>query len=194
MEQPESIVASLLQRVEALEQENERLRQAARGGPSQASAAITSRRGLLAGSAGLIGALAGAGFLERGGSAGAAAEGSATGTVHSLELRRPVMVALQAVVPVQHSGGKHWAHLKWDLAGHFTGARAPVVVASAVDDFHGTDPGAVPTCAVSVQRTGGSFQATLLLGSLSHLATEATVNAIAFGESPDLGGEARVGA
>ncbi len=183
MEHLESIVAALQQRVEALEQDNERLRRSARGAPAAAATAITSRRGLLAGSAGVIGALAGAGFLEHAGSAGAAADAPATaGTVRSLELRKPVIAALQAVVPVQHSGGNHWARLEWDLAVYFSGARSPVVVASVVDDFHGTAAGAVPTCAVSVQRVDGGFRATLTLGNLSHLAGEATVNALAFGE------------
>lgn len=183
MEQLENVIVALQQRVEALEQQNERLSRAAHGIPAASGSVITSRRGLLAGSAGLIGALAGAGLLEHAGSAGAAADAPATaGTVRSLELKNPVIVALQAAVPVQHSGGNHWARLEWDLAEHFGGARPPVVVASTVDDFDGTSAGAVPTCAVSVQRVDGRFRARIMLGSLSHLAGEATVNAIAFGE------------
>jgi hypothetical protein len=49
-------------------------------------------------------------------------------------------------------------------------------------------PGAAPTCAVSVKETDKGLSATILLGNLSHMAGEATVHAIAFGESRALDG------
>lgn len=183
MERLEELVSALTRRVEALEQENGRLRRAASSAAAGGVNSVTSRRSLLAGGAGLIGVLAGAEFLEHVTAAGAApAIAPSAGTVHSLEVRNPVITALQAVVPVQHSGGNHWARVEWDLSTHFRGARPPVVVASSVDDFHGAAAGAVPTCAVSVERVENRFLAVIMLGNLSHLAKDATVNAIAFGE------------
>jgi hypothetical protein len=183
MERLEEIIAALTQRVEVLEQENEHLRRAAQGTPAPVAGATTSRRRLLTGGAGLLGVLAGAGFLEHTSPAGAAAEAArAAGTVRSSQLAKPKIVALQTAVPVQHSGGAHWARYEWDLAEHFSGALPPVVVASAVDDFQGTTAPAIPTCAVSVHEEGGRYRAAILLGNLSHLAGEATLNALAFGQ------------
>ncbi|GAC1401766.1 MAG: hypothetical protein NVSMB65_19150 [Chloroflexota bacterium] len=144
-----------------------------------------SRWGLIAGGAGMLGAAAG-GALLHGGTAVEAAtpagpdRANARG-VTSRQFLHPTIVGVQATVPVQVSGARHWARYEWALAGHFTGARAPVVVASVLAPHH--EGGDAPlTCIVSSHGTPGAYHAIVTVHGVSAPATEVTINALAFGE------------
>ena len=67
------------------------------------------------------------------------------------------------------------------MDGSFAGQKPPAVLAAVADDYHGTGERAEPTVAVSVRREGNAWQAEILVNHIGHLATEVTLNAIAFG-------------
>ena len=91
-------------------------------------------------------------------------------------------MALQATLAPERGGGHHSALYTWRLGAHFTGAAAPVVVASAHDDYHGTEAAAVPSCAVAVRGVPGAYEAAIRVNNVGHWATAVTLHAVAIGE------------
>ncbi len=69
------------------------------------------------------------------------------------------------------------------MDGSFCGEEPPAVLASASDNYHGAGERAEPTVAVTVTRQAGSWQAEILVNHVGHLASEVTLNVIAFGAS-----------
>lgn len=191
MDNLEHTVEALLGRVAALEEENRQLRRQPRRDPPAGEHGL-NRRQLFGGGAGLLGALAGGALLTPGqastSSASTVAPAPAPGDLYlsdgvtSTQLARPTLVALRVTLAPERSGGHQWARYEWDLAAHFTGARAPVIIASALDDHHGAGPEAAPTCAVSVQGQPGAYRAAILVHNVGHWASAVTLTALAIGE------------
>lgn len=164
----EEIVAALQRRVEALEAENIGLR---RQVPDRSSAERpTSRRHLLVGSAGLLGALAGGSLLTHTAVAAASAAED-----------RP-MATLRISPTVMRSRGVYWAAHEWHLGPLFKGERAPVVMALAADDYMHRDVRVQCTCSVRVEGTPGDYVAVLMVRGISSHARSVEVHAVAVGD------------
>jgi len=179
----EQTVAALAERVALLEAENTRLRLSAEPRPMPSDTGRTqSRRSLLAGSAGLLGALAGSKLLAPGQAAAAAAP-ITTHVVQARQYVAPVLLGTRVTLAPQRGGGYHWARYVWDMDGSFAGEQPPAVLAAASDDYHGSGERAEPTVAVTLQREAGTWRAEILVNHVGHLATEVSLNAVAFGSS-----------
>jgi hypothetical protein len=139
-----------------------------------------SRRSLLVGGAGLLGALAGTNVLR----AGRAAAAPVSATAHVVQAQQytaPLLLGTRVTLVPQRGGGYHWARYVWTMEASFAGEQPPTVLAAAADDYHGSGERAEPTVAVRLQREVGIWQAEILVNHVGHLATEVTLNAIAFG-------------
>src|SRR5665213_280003 len=131
----EETVHALARRVADLERDNAHLKaESARRRAVPALSGEPSRRGLLIGGAGIVGILAG-GALTRPDRAAAAPAPALPEIAHHDQLTQPRIVGVRAVVPSEHGAGNHSARYIWDLAAHFTGDDAPVVVAVALDNY-----------------------------------------------------------
>ena len=180
MNDVERALAQLSERVAALEVENTRLR-AEHCGPTQVTRRMTtySRRGLLVGSAGMIGAMAA--VVTQMPSVAGAAPVSTEGAVMATRYREPHLLGTRVRLTPQHGGGAYSARYLWDMDGTFAGDEPPAVVACAADDYHGSSERAEPTVAVVLRRSDSAWQAEIVVSHVGHLATEVTVNVIAFG-------------
>lgn len=177
----ESTIASLAERVAALEAENARLRAAPPVGHVAPKGTHTpSRRGLLVAGAGIIGAFAGADFLSPG-TIAAAPAATPSQVVRADRIVAPLVLGTRVTVVPQRGGGYHWARYDWDMDRSFTGEQPPAVVAAASDDYHGAAERAEPTVAVALTRVAGAWHAAILVNHVGHLATEVTLSAIALG-------------
>jgi hypothetical protein len=105
------------------------------------------------------------------------------GAVQARQYAAPVLLGTRVTLVPQRGGGHHWARYEWDLDQRFTGEEPPAVLAAAADDYHGTAEQAEPTVAVAVHREDGVWRAEILVNHVGHLATEVTLQAIAFGSS-----------
>jgi hypothetical protein len=176
----EQTIAALARRVAALEEENERLRLVGGSVPTAPGGDRTpSRRGLLVGGAGLIGAFAGSSLLASG--RAGAAPASVSHVVQADQYAVPLLIGTRVVLEPQRGGGHHWACYVWAMDAQFAAAEAPAVLAAAADNYHGAAARAEPTVAVDVRREGGVWKAEILVNHIGHLATAVTLNAIAFG-------------
>jgi len=167
----EETVAALQRRVEALETENIGLR---RQVPDRSLVdQPTSRRHLLFGSAGLLGALAGRSLLTHTPVASAA-------SASQVEDRQ--VAALRISPTVMRSRGVYWAEHEWHLGPQFKGERAPLVIATATDDYMHRDVTVQCTCSVRVEGTPGDYVAVLMVRGISSHARSVEVHAVAFGD------------
>ena len=158
---------ALQRRITALEAENMQLRQHALGLPAPEQQA--SRRQLLAGGAG---AWAPDGRHAAGtGTAGR----SSSGIPHAQAVRRVTLTPLV-------TRGVVWAEHHWELGAPFTGAAAPVVVATAADDYMEQDVMAACTCAVRVTGEPGAYVATIMVRGIASHARAVEVHAVAIGQ------------
>ncbi len=176
----EKALYGLSERVAALEVENARLRAEHHGRTQAVSGTATySRRGLLAGSAGMLGAVAAA--VTQVPVAAGAAPASNEGVVQATQYREPHILGTRVRLTPQHGGGAYSARYVWDMDGTFAGDEPPAVIAAASDDYHGSSERAEPTIAVALRRSGRTWQAEIVVNHVGHLAAEVTLNAIAFG-------------
>ena len=177
----EQTLTALSNRVAALEAENARLRTAGQASPAPGGGGrLHSRRDLLAGGAGLLGVFA-AGNLVAPIAAGAAPVAPDAHVVRARQYADPVLIGTRVTLVPQRGGGYHWARYVWDLGDGFAGSEPPAVFAAASDDYHESGERAEPTIAVTLRREAGKWQAEILVNHVGHLATEVTLNAIAFG-------------
>jgi hypothetical protein len=175
MRDVEEMLAALAARVTALEAENERLR--ALVTPKRSPRDTTpSRRGLLVGGAGLFGAM----IVGAGASTGQA-NAAASHLVEAVQYEAPILIGARLTAAPKRGGGYHWARFTWDMNGAFVGDQPPAVLAAVSDDYHGADERAEPTVAVALRREDGIWHADILVNHVGHLATEVTLNAVAFG-------------
>lgn len=184
MSEIDRTVEALLRRVEALEDEAARPRQAT---AQRSSAPFSgSRRQLLLGGAGAVGALAGVALLGHAepGYAAAADSGAAPSvsapdgpTLHLPEKH----LSLQTTLVPLKTRGVLWANHEWDFGTHFTGEQPPVVVATALDNYMEHDVAAFCVCAVAVHGAPGAYRATIMVRNISAYATSVVVSAVAFG-------------
>lgn len=162
---------TLQRRVEALEEENARLRHPAPVRPSTQTG--SSRRQVLIGGAGILGAIMGGQLLGR-------AEPSYAAAAEPNEAQK--YLGLRATVTPLRSRGALWATHEWDLGAHFAGAQPPVVVATAWDDQLDQDMASFCVCAVQVHGTPGAYRAVIMVRNISPFATDVVVNALALGD------------
>ena len=155
---------ALQRRVEALEEENTFLRQQTLGEPRG-----TSRRHLLAGGAGMVGALAAGALL-----------GSPPPSVAAATPVAPPMLRLSVTLAPVRTQRAVWAEHVWPLGAHFKG-EPPVVVASAYDDAMEHDVALSCTCAAVVRGKPGAYEAHLLVRQVSRSARAVVVHALAVG-------------
>ena len=174
--QIDQMVETLRRRIEALEAENARLRQTATVTNDTLAPLMGSRRQVLLGGAGLLGALAGGALLGHATPASAATE-----TNLAAEPAREKQLSLRASLTPLKTRGVLWANHEWNLGAHFTGARPPVVVATAFDDYMEHDVAACCVCAVAVHGAPGAYRATIMVRHISAFATAVEVNAVAVG-------------
>src|SRR5579859_1627700 len=132
MSEIDRVVEVLQRRVEALEDEAARLRQPAEQRPPASLSG--SRRQVLLGGAGMLGALAGGALLGRAEPAAAATESN---------LAAPVPARTLSPLTTR---GVLWADHEWDFGAHFAGKAPPVVVATALDDYMAHDVAAYCVC------------------------------------------------
>jgi len=164
---------TLQRRVEALEEENARLRHPAPVRP--APPAGSSRRQVLLGGAGILGAVMGGQLLGR-------AEPSYAAAIATEPNVAQRYLGLRTTVTPLRSRGALWATHEWDLGEHFAGAQPPVVVATAWDDQLEHDMASFCVCAVQVHGTPGAYRAVIMVRNISPFATEVVVNALALGD------------
>ncbi len=169
MEDLADTVAALQRRMDILEEENSRLRHHIASRPALGHDA--SRRQLLVGGVGALGALAGSALLGRGDPVFAAVA----------ESTPPRSLGLQITLPAVRLQHDHWVNYDWHFGSHFTGEQPPVVVASALDDFMEHSLAAYCSCGVAVHGTSGAYTATIMVRNVSKLATVVTINAVALG-------------
>ncbi len=167
----EETVAALQRRVEALEMENTGLRRHVQG--RALADQPTSRRRLLFGSAGLLGALAGGSLLAHTSVASAASD-------PQVEDRQ--VATLRISPTVMRSKGVYWAEHAWHLGPQFKGDRAPLVIATATDDYMHRDVTVQCSCSVRVEGTPGDYVAVLMVRGISSHARSVDVQAVAFGD------------
>jgi hypothetical protein len=166
----EETVAALQRRVEALETENAGLR---RRVPDQLLVdQPTSRRTLLFGGAGVLGALAGGSLLTHTSVAAAAGAPHSEDRVSSLHISPTVM----------RSKGVYWAEHEWHLGPQFRGDGVPVVIATATDDYMHRDVTVQCTCSVRIEGTPGAYIAVIMVRGISSHARSVEVHAVAFGD------------
>ena len=166
-------VETLLRRVEALEAENARLRrQAAPQLPSPEHSA--SRRQLLLGAAGMAGVLAGGAALAHAQPASAA---SASASAQAASTRKEQTLCITLTPLTSH--GVYWTQHEWSLGAHFTGDRAPVVIATAIDDHMEHDVTSNCTCSVRVQGKPGAYMAVIHVRGIHKYARSVEVTALA---------------
>jgi hypothetical protein len=171
----ESTIEALQQRVDALEAENARLRQRGRRLPSAARGA--SRRQLLVGGAGLLGALASGSLIGR-----AEPALAAPALIPITKPSQSKYLSLHVPLAPMKTKGTLWAEHTWEFGDHFRGSAPPVVVATAVDDLTDREPSACAVCAVSVLGKPGAYHAKIMVRNISKHATSVVVNAIAIGD------------
>jgi hypothetical protein len=183
IERIDQLMETLRRRVEALEAENARLRQTPIATNDVPAPLTGSRRQVLLGGAGLLGALAGGAVLGRATPASAATET----TLAASAMAGPAgpapekYLSLRATLTPLKTRGVLWANHEWDLGAHFTGARPPVVVATAFDDYMEHEVAACCVCAVSVHGAPGAYRATIMVRNISAFATTVEINAVALG-------------
>ncbi len=174
MSEIDRVVEALQRRVEALEDEAARLRQPV--GQRSPAPCSGSRRQILLSGVGMLGALAGGAVLGRvEPTAAASSESSAATAVPARDL------SLRTTLAPFKTRGILWAEHEWDFGAHFVGTEPPVVVATALDDYMPHDVAAYCVCAVAVHGTPGAYRATIMVRNISALATEVTINAVAYG-------------
>jgi hypothetical protein len=176
------VVAALQRRVDALEDENARLRQPATLHSSPPVGG--TRRQMLIGGAGVLSALAGGALLGRAEPSYAAGVAPAVrteeltpATAHTPEKS----VGLQVTLTPMKTRGVLWANHEWELGPRFAGEQPPVVVATAWDDQMEHDVASFCVCAVTVHGAPGAYRATILVRNVSPFATSVVVNALALG-------------
>ncbi len=173
----EQALAALHRRVEALEEENARLRQ---GSALSQAAGKTSRRHVLAAGVGAVGALAGGALLGHATPVIAAAPAEvipANTTGHAQSVPLSLTVTLEPVMTRRAV----WADHEWEFGAHFRGATPPVVVATAYDDYMEHDATTACTCAVIVRGTPGAYSAHIMVRNVSRSARTVVINAVALG-------------
>lgn len=174
MNETDRLVDALQRRVAALEEEAARLRQPAVDHPP--APLSSSRRQVLLGGAGMVGAMAGGALLGYAAPvADAATAGdpaSATGVKH---------LSLHTILTPLKTRDVLWADHEWAFGAHFTGKQPPVVVATALDDYMEHDVASYCVCAVKVHGAPGAYRATIMVRNISALATAVAINAIAIG-------------
>jgi hypothetical protein len=153
---------------------------AAPGAPTPAGSA--NRRQLLTRGAGVLGVLAGGALLSRAEPATAATAATTAASETTLASAREKHLALQVTLAPLQTRQAVWADHEWDFGAHFTGARPPVVVATALDDYMQHDPSTFCVCAVAVHGTPGAYRATIMVRNISKRATTVVINAVAVGE------------
>ncbi len=166
----EQTVEALQQRLATLEAENGRLR----GPRLPAAEQATSRRQMLLGGAGVVGALAGGTLLARAQSADAAA---VTPVVRAAAVRKEQSLHI-TLAPLK-SSGVYWARHEWHLDAHFNGEHAPTVVANAADDYMDEDVTTACTCSVRLQGKPGAYVAVIMVRGIHKSARTVEVNALA---------------
>jgi hypothetical protein len=175
MDDIEGTIEALQRRVDALETENTRLRQRAPRQPSMGRGA--SRKQVLLGGAGVLGALAGGALVGRGDTALAASS-----LLTAAQPSKGESLSLRLALTPMKTKGVLWAEHTWEFGGHFRGSRPPVVVATALDDQMEHDKAAYAVCAVSVHGVPGAYQAKIMVRNIGKHATSVVVNAIAMGD------------
>ena len=80
------------------------------------------------------------------------------------------------------SRGVHWAEHAWHLGPQFTGARVPLVLATATDDYMHRDVTVQCTCSVRIEGTSGAYIATIMVRGISSHARSVEVPAVAFAD------------
>jgi hypothetical protein len=170
MQDLEQTLETLQRRIAALEAENGRLRTP----PLPAAQQATSRRQMLLGGAGVVGALAGGSLLARAQSADAAA---VTPAMQPNAARKEQ--ALHITLTPLKSSGVYWARHEWHLEAHFNGAHAPTVIANAADDYMDEDVTAACTCSVRLQGKPGAYVAVIMVRGVHKSSRTVEVNALA---------------
>ena len=173
----EQALAALHRRVDALEEENARLRQ----GPALSQGTSkTSRRHVLAAGMGAVGALAGGALLGHSTPVLAATPIEARPSkTPEYAFSAPLSLAV-TLEPVMTRRAV-WADHEWDFGAHFTSATLPVVVATAYDDYMEHDAATACTCAVIVRGTPGAYSAHIMVRNVSRSARTVVINAVALG-------------
>jgi hypothetical protein len=166
----EEAVDALQRRVGALEMENGGLRRQVLDG-SRADRP-TSRRHLLFGSAGLLGALAGGSLLTH----------TSVASASAVQVEDRQIATLRASPTVMRSRGVYWAEHEWHLGPQFKGERAPLVIATATDDYMHRDVTVQCSCSARVEGKPGAYVAVLMVRGISSHARSVEVQAAAFGD------------
>ncbi len=94
---------------------------------------------------------------------------------------RPVAI-LRIAPTVMRSRGVYWAEHAWHLGPQFTGDRAPLVIATATDDYMYRDVTVKCSCSVRVEGTPGDYVAILMVRGISSHARTVDVQAVAIGD------------
>lgn len=178
------VIDELQRRVDTLEHEAARLQPAAAQLP--AAPFSSSRRQVLLGGAGMLGALAGGALLGRAEPSYAASNDNLnvtheTALGDTLPPRAGKHLTLQTTLTPLKTRGVLWANHEWDFGAHFVGEQPPVVVATALDDYMEHDVAAFCVCAVAVHGKPGAYRATIMVRNISAFATGVEINALAFG-------------
>ncbi len=182
MSEIDRALEALQRRVEALEDEAARLRHEATQRPSAPFSG--SRRQLLLGGAGVVGAWAGTALLGRAEPAYAAsgADAPSVSAAGDSALHAPEKhLSLRTTLVPLKTRGVLWVNHEWDFGAHFMGKQPPVVVATAFDNYMEHDTAACCVCAVAVRGEPGAYRATIMVRNISAFATAVELNAVAFG-------------
>ncbi|MDB5058546.1 MAG: hypothetical protein JWO59_2018 [Chloroflexi bacterium] len=190
MSEVERTIESLLSRVAALESENQRLRQAPSAEPPIGDRSVP-RRTLLAAGAGLLGVVAGGELIAHGQIAHAATVSEIADAGHllaggrsavtSAQYAQPRMLGIRVQLAGRRSSTIQWARYEWSLAGHFSDARPPIVVASVIDQMPNDKPDDVCTCSVFTYGKPGAYAAVITVHNLPSHVDHVEVNILAFG-------------
>ncbi|MDB5076140.1 MAG: hypothetical protein JWO42_2319 [Chloroflexi bacterium] len=165
----EQTVEALRRRVESLEAEKAEAARPARDRLSPDQGA--SRRQMLVGSVGVLGALAG-GALLGGIEPAMAASAAPQAAVQKHEI-------LQIALTPLRSNGVHWARHEWHLGPQFAGVHLPAVIATAADDYMDHDVTSTCSCSVFVQGKPGAYHAVIMVRGIHARAAIVQVHAIA---------------
>jgi hypothetical protein len=167
----EQTLEAMWRRIEALEAENARLAPSA---PRIASSRQgRSRRQVLLGGAGVLGALAGSALVGRSEPARAASP-----VVQESLSQHEI---LQTTLTPLRSNGVLWARYEWHLGNHFAESTPPAVIATAADDYMDRDVTSSCSCSVLVEGSPGVYRAVIMVRGVHDRAQSVQVHAIAIG-------------
>ena len=168
----EQTIEELRRRVESLEAEKAQATRPAKSRLSPDQGA--SRRQILVGGAGVLGALAGGALLG-----GIEPARAAAAAPQALPQKHEV---LQVALTPLRSNGVLWARHEWHFGLRFAGKQPPTVIATAADDYMDNDVTSTCTCSVLVQGKPGAYHAVIMVRGIHARAATVQVHAVAVGD------------